>query len=355
MRAAIVGYGGSGRGIHARLVREAGGTVSDVVVRDSGRRAQAASDWPGVRLHDSLEELLASAAARADGPAAPDVVVLASPTGVHVEQELTLAGAGIPFVVDKPMATDAAGARRVLDAATAAGTPFTVFQNRRWDPEQLTLRSVLDRGDLGTVHTFERRWERFRPEPRHRWKEDDPAGGGLLLDLQTHLVDSATQLFGPVVSVAAELRALTTPTEDDTFLVLHHAAPGRGGPAWAVPDGVVSRLWAGSVVGAPGPRTRVLGSRGAYLVTTYEPESEASPFEVLDDGAPEGSEGWLVRGRDKEPVQRAPGGHADFYRGVERWLAGDAPAPVDPADAVRTAQVLDAAREAAASGTRVEV
>lgn len=339
LRVGIVGYGGAGRGIHARLVREAGHAVTAVVVRSPERRAAATEDWPGVHLHDDLDALVADRDAY-------DVVVVASPTSLHAEHATALARAGVPVVVDKPLALDTASARGVVEAAEAAGTPLTVFQNRRWDPEQLTLRHVLERGDLGVVHTFERRWERWRPVPQQRWKENDPVGGGLLLDLGPHLVDSATQLFGPVTSVWAELRSLTTPTEDDVFLVLHHAPDAAG-------DAVVSRLWAGSVVGAPGPRTRVLGSAGAYVVTTFE--NDASPFEVFDDAAPAGSEGWLTHGRERAAVERARGGHADFYRAVAAWLLDGGPVPVDPRDAVRTAEVLDAARRSAADGRRIDV
>lgn len=343
LRLAVVGYGGAGRGIHARLAREAGLAVTAVVARDPGRRAQAQEDWPGVVLHDDLPALLA----HRDGY---DAVVVASPTPLHAEHAALVAAAGVPFVLDKPIALTGAQAREVVASAAAAGTPFTVFHNRRWDPEQRTLEAVLARGDLGDVHTFERRWERWRPVPRQRWKENDPVGGGLLLDLGPHLVDSATRLFGPVVSVSAELRALSTPTEDDVVLVLHHAA---GGGVAASRHAVVSHLRAGSLVGAPGPRTRVLGTAGAYLVTTFE--DDASPFEVLDADAPDGTEGWLVHGRDRVPVPRAPGGHADFYRAVRAWLRDGGPVPVDPADAVRTAEVLDAARVAAREGRRVDV
>lgn len=332
-RIALVGYGGAGRGIHARLIREAGLTVHSVVVRDPGRSDQAREDWPGAALHATLEELLAAGG--------HDVVVLASPSGLHEEQVTAVLEAGIRCVVDKPAATDAAAVARLLDVGRRTGTPWTVFHNRRLDPEQLTLRALLADGALGTVHRFERRWERWRPQPRDRWKENDPVGGGLLLDLGTHLVDSAVQGFGPVESVYAELRALTTPTEDDVFLSLVHTG-----------SQVVSHLQAGSLTGAPGPRTRVLGDRGAYLVTSFE--GEASPFSTLDDAAPEGCEGWLVRGDEREAVPRASGGHADFYRAVPAWLAGGAP-PVDPADALHVARVLDAARVSARTGARVPV
>ncbi|MFD6178765.1 MULTISPECIES: Gfo/Idh/MocA family protein [unclassified Isoptericola] len=342
-RLAIVGYGGSGREIHARLAAEAGLQVTAVVARDPGRRNQAAGDWPGARLVSDLDALIAARRSY-------DLVVVASPTPLHAEHAAALARAQIPFVLDKPIGLDAHQARAVVEEAATTGTPFTVFQNRRWDPEQLTLAALIGAGELGDVHTFERRWERWRPVPRQRWKENDPVGGGLLLDLGPHLVDSATQLFGRVESVWAQTRRLTTPTEDDVFLVLQHEP---GGGSAASPHGVVSRLWAGSVVGAPGPRTRVLGSAGAFVVTTYE--QDASPFEVLDEGAPEGTVGWVTRGREKRPVPAAPGGHADFYRALGPWLSGEEPAPVDPADAVRTAEVLDAARVSAREGRRIDL
>jgi predicted dehydrogenase len=336
LRFGLVGYGDAGRGIHARLVREAGHTVTAVVTRSPDRAAAARADWPGVRVADDVDALLG----RADDV---DVVVVASPTGLHLEHTLAVVTAGLPVVVDKPLGTSAAQARLLAERAEAAGTGLTVFHNRRWDAEQLTLWAVLDAGTLGTVHRFERRWERWRPVPKDRWKENDPVAGGLLLDLGPHLVDSAVQLFGPVASVYAEVRALTTTAPDDVFLALRHTG------------GVVSHLTGGGLVGAPGPRTRVLGSGGAFLVTSFE--GEPTPFAVLDEAEPgAGADhgGWLVHGADRVPVPRAPGGHADFYRAVAAWRDGGPP-PVDPWDAVRTAQVLDAAAVSAREGRVVPI
>lgn len=331
LRVGLVGYGDAGRGIHARLLREAGHRVTDVVTRDPSRSASAHGDWLDVTVHDDVAGLLRGR---------PDVVVVASPTGRHVEHVAAVVAAGLPVVVDKPLALDEVGARQLVLAAERAEVPLTVFQNRRWDTEQLTLRRLLTGGELGTVHRFERRWERWRPVPKDRWKENAVGdGGGLLLDLGAHLVDSALDLFGPVATVHAELRALLTPTEDDVFLALEHTS------------GTISHLWAGALVGAPGPRTRALGSAGAFLVTEFE--GEPTPFAALAPGP--GMAGWLVRGDTTTPVPQAPGGHADFYRAVPAWLRGSAPAPVDPWDAVRTARVLDAARRSARDGTRERV
>lgn len=326
----IVGYGSAVQGFHTPLLRAAGCRVSDVVTSNPERVARAEQDWPGVRCHATLAAL--------QDDARPDVLVIASPNNLHAEHAMTSLRAGVPVVVDKPMALDAHEALAMVECASTTGTGLTVFQNRRWDPEQLTLKELLAGGELGAVHRFERRWERWRPVPKNRWRENAVGqGGGLLLDLGPHLVDSATQLFGPVSGVRAELRALTTPTEDDVFLALEHES------------GTISHVWAGSLVGAPGPRTRVLGSTGAFLVPGHE--DGPSIFDALNPG--EGNTGWLVRGDSWSPMPTAAGEPADFYRAVARWVLDGGPVPVDPRDAVDTAAVLDVARRSAETGTRV--
>ena len=129
-----------------------------------------------------------------------DLAVLASPNTVHAEQAVAAIEPGTAVVVDKPLATDAAHARGVVDLAAERGVPLTVFQNRRWDSDHLTARARARAGAIGDVIRLEARYERWRPVPKQRWREqlstDD--GGGLLLDLQSHLVDASINLLGPV-------------------------------------------------------------------------------------------------------------------------------------------------------------
>jgi predicted dehydrogenase len=327
---ALVGYGSAGRGIHAPLLAAVGAPPAVVVTANPERIGQVEHDLPEAVTVPTLAQGLGRA---------PALVVLASPTGVHAEQVLQCVAAGVPVVVDKPLAVDAAQARPAVQAALGAGVPLTVFHNRRWDPENLTLSRLLAVGALGSVYRFERRWERWRPEPRQRWRENAPPaeGGGIVLDLQSHLVDSALDLFGPVDSVYAEITRRTTPADDEAFLALRHTC------------GVTSHLGASSVAGAPGPRTRVLAERGAYVVTQF-------PGEPVAFGGYEnepGSCGWLVTGETRQPVPVAPGSHEDFYRSVLAALAVPDPAqrqaamPVDPASALAVLEVLDAARVSA--------
>lgn len=336
-RVGLVGYGSSGRDIHTPVLRAAGLEVVAVSTSDEGRAEAARADHPRVQVVPGLEELLAVRGL--------DVVVLASPSGAHAAQARVVADAGLACVVDKPLAVDAATAADVVRHAVGRGAPLTVFQNRRFDAEQRTVARVVRDGLVGEAFRYEMRWERWRPVPKDRWRENATAaqGGGLLLDLHSHLVDAAVQLFGPVATVDATLASRTTAAEDDAFLLCRH----RGG--------VVSHLSATSVAGAPGPRVRLLGTRAAFVLVDFE--AEGHPWSGQAD-ADEGSAGWLYRGDEREPVARAEGSQTEFYTAVAAALESDDPQaamPVDPWDAVHTLAVLDAARLAAAEQRVVEV
>lgn len=336
VRVALLGYGMAGREIHAPLLRDAPGVrLTHVVTGNAERAAAAAEDNPGVHVVASPAELWQYSGAL-------DLVVVASPTGAHADNALAAIDLGIPVVVDKPLAVDGPTGDRIIAAADKRSVPLTVFQNRRWDSEHLTVRAVLGSGLLGEIIRYEARFERWRPIPKSRWRENVPSydGGGLLMDLQSHLVDGALDLFGPVSSVYAELASLTTVGDDVAFLALRHHS------------GVVSHLSATSLAAAPGPRMRLLGRDATYLVAGGEGEPTA--FAEWADRE-ETQRGWLVRGEERDPVRRAPGSWGEFYPAVVEMLRGSAPAPVAPAEALEVLRVLDAARVSAAESRVVSL
>ncbi|MHB8274275.1 MAG: Gfo/Idh/MocA family protein [Dermatophilaceae bacterium] len=334
----LAGFGSSGRGIHAPLLQQAGMTIAAVSTADPQRAGQVRADVPGARVVADLDALL--------GVAGLDLIVLASPSGLHAGQARQCIDAGIAVVVDKPLATDATRAFGVVDAARAAGVALTVFQNRRFDAEHVAARETVRSGRLGEVFRHEFRWERWRPTPKDRWRENaSPAdGGGILLDLHSHMIDAAVDLFGPIDTVYAEVAARTTAAEDDAFLSCRHTS------------GVVSHLGATSVSAAPGPRVRILGRSGAFLLNQFEDDGADIYPDLANAGV--GQCGWVYEGERRTPVTRPAAGQVDFYRQVRTALVAQDPQaamPVDPYDAVHTLAVIDAARTSVAHRTVEQV
>jgi predicted dehydrogenase len=311
------------------------------VTSDPDRRRQAAAAHPSAVIVDSTDALWSAAA-----DIGVDVVVVAVPNRFHVPVALDALGAGLAVVVDKPLAAAAADGRRVVEQAARRGLLLSVFHNRRWDGDFLTVRRLVHSGALGEVWRFESRYERWRPARRpDGWRERaDPAdAGGLLADLGSHLIDQAILLFGPPLSVYAELhlRRPGAEVDDDTFVALEH----RGG--------ATSHLWASAVAARPGPRFRILGSSAGYVVWGMDPQEQA-----LHDGLSPGSPGWgtsppsrwgtLGVGDDVAPVPTEPGHYGRFYEGIVASMRDGSPPPVAPGDAVLTLEVIDAARRSAA-------
>ncbi|MBR9989166.1 MAG: oxidoreductase, partial [Gemmatimonadetes bacterium] len=255
--------------------------------------------------------------------------------------------AGLPVVVDKPLAATAAEARATIADAARRGLMLTVFQNRRWDGDYLTVQRLVGDGELGDVLRFESRFERWRPTPKAGWREHgDPAeAGGLLYDLGSHLIDQALHLFGPVSRVYAEVirQREGVEVDDDTFVALTHDSGAR------------SHLWMSAVAARPAPRFRVLGTQAAYTKYGLDVQEEALRAGALPNGPDWGREppdrrGELGAGDEIRRVQTEPGAWPLFYAGVVRTLREGAPPPVDPRDAVAVLEVIEAAFASAATG-----
>ena len=181
MRAGIVGYGLAGRYFHASTLVSAGFDVAAICTRSLEKKAIAHQDFPGAILVNSIDELVEEDL---------DLIVIASTNDVHTEHAKAAIEAGIATVVDKPMGRDYYETLALFDHADMRGVPITVFFNRLWDSDALTIKKALREGVLGNVFRCDSRFERFRPELNPQaWRENSSleVGGGLLLDLQTHL------------------------------------------------------------------------------------------------------------------------------------------------------------------------
>ncbi|MGI5443536.1 Gfo/Idh/MocA family protein [Streptomyces shenzhenensis] len=348
LRVGLIGYGLAGSVFHAPLIAATEGlTLDTVVTANPERQEQARTEFPDVRLAARPDELFGRAGEL-------DLIVIASPNKTHVPLAAAALEAGLPVVVDKPLAGTAAEARELAALAERRGLLLSVFQNRRWDNDFLTLRKLLAEGALGDVWRFESRFERWRPQLKGGWRESgDPTEiGGLLYDLGSHVVDQALVLFGPATRVYAEsdIRRPGAETDDDTFIAITHAG------------GVRSHLYVSATAAQLGPRFRVLGSRAGYVKHGLDPQ-EAALREGRRPGSGWGAEPESLWGRlgsgespltgGGTPVPTLPGDYPAYYAAVADAVTGAGPNPVTASAAADTLDVLEAARRSARDGVAV--
>jgi scyllo-inositol 2-dehydrogenase (NADP+) len=344
-RVALVGYGMGGSVFHAPFIHAEGRLeLASVVTGNAERRAEVLARYPGTQVDERVEDLL-------DRLDDIDLVVVSTPNATHVAVAEAVLSNRRPVVVDKPVTPSADETRRLAVLAAAAGTAVVPFQNRRWDGDFRTVVDLLGDQALGTLHTFESRYERWRPHVSHgpvrAWKNDpEPgAGGGILYDLGTHLIDQAVALFGRPQAVFADIaiRRADSGVDDDVFLALHY------------PGGPRVHLWASAVAADQGPRFRLLGDAAAYVKFGMDVQEAAlsagqSPAQAGWGEEPESSWGHLVTGVERRAVPTLAGAYGFFYAGMASFLLDGAPPPVDVADAIVSAEVIEAARASSQSG-----
>ena len=211
----LIGFGFAGRIFHSNVVQAVEGLELAAIVQRNG--SEAATAFPHAKILTSVEDLLKDTSIR--------LVVVATPNGSHLPLARQCLLADRDVVIDKPFALSSVEAAELIQLARDRGRLLSVYQNRRWDGDFLTVRKLLENDRLGRLVMFESHYDRFRLLPRlHAWREDGGPGGGVLWDLGAHLVDQALVLFGVPASVRASVRLERGGARsDDAFdLCLHY-------------------------------------------------------------------------------------------------------------------------------------
>ncbi|HEX8605057.1 MAG TPA: oxidoreductase [Pseudoduganella sp.] len=325
----LIGYGLGGSIFHAPMIAAIPGLL---LARIASRRTSpdVLQAYPGVSLDETPQAMF-------DDPAIA-LVVVCTPNASHFELARAALRAGKHVVVDKPFVLSSAEGDELVALARERGLKLSVYQNRRWDGDFLTVRQAVASGELGAIHTYRAHFDRYAPEVKVRWKEQAQPGAGVLWDLGSHLIDQALQLFGTPRSVTAHLSVQRqgAQVEDAFELVLDHGA-------------CRSMLHAGALVRAPGPRYAVHGTQGSFVKYGIDPQEDA-----LKLGKRPGDAGWghddpasyaTITGTDgaSRVVETIPGAYESFYRGVHEAIAQGSDVPVTADDAVDVVRVIELA------------
>jgi predicted dehydrogenase len=342
LRAGLVGYGFAGQTFHAPVLSAVPGLQLGAVASSQPHKVHA--DWPGVEVVPDVATLL--------GRADIDLVVIAAPNAQHHPLARDALAAGKHVVVDKPFTLDVDQARDLAELAQRKGRLLSVYQNRRFDSDFLTLQGLLASGELGRPVYFESHFDRFRPQVRERWREQPVPGAGLWVDLGAHLLDQAVQLFGRPDTLQLDTAALRDGAlVEDYFHAVLRYETGAHAPLRVV-------LLATTLAAHAAPRYIVHGTRASYVKRGVDPQEDA-----LRAGGRPGGEGWGADTLDGEltvpadeglaltrKVPTLPGNYVAYYAALRDAILGKGENPVPPEQAVELMELLDLGRQSAAEG-----
>jgi scyllo-inositol 2-dehydrogenase (NADP+) len=325
----LVGYGLSGSVFHAPLIEKVEGLALTTVLSSNPEKVH--KDYPNVAVVPTLNRLLDDKNI--------SLVVISTPNDTHYDFTKQAIEAGKHVIVEKPFMIHTADADELIELAHQRNVMLSVYQNRRWDNDFLTIRHLLQTDLLGEVNTYEVHYDRYRPTVNDRWRERPIAGSGTLYDLGSHLIDQALFLFGTPDSVWADVRAQRAEAKTDDYFHLVLGYPHQR---------VI--LHAGSLVREPGPHFQIHGSRGSFIKYGLDSQEDA-----LKAGKRPGDPGW---GEDTEKdygeltvdageltvkgkIKTLTGGYERYYQGIVEALTQGKPAPVAAEDGRNTIQVIE--------------
>ncbi|WP_165789532.1 oxidoreductase [Billgrantia endophytica] len=327
----LIGFGTAGRIFHAPLIQATPGLELLAVVSSSPEKVS--ETLPGVEVLPKVAALLA----RPD----IDLVVLATPNETHFPLGKAVLAAGKHVVIDKPFTVSVPEARLLKAEAEKHERMVSVFHNRRWDTDFLTLQALLESGSLGRPVSLELRFDRYRPKVADRWREQQKPGSGIWYDLGTHLLDQVRTLFGMPRAILLDLAAERDGAEvDDVFLALLDY------------EGMRVTLQASSLVAEPSPQLTLHATGGSFVKHGRDPQENwlraghvPTPGWGVDErpgrltrNEGEGSAVELV-GREHPSV---PGDYPAYYAGIVEALSGQVPPPVTVEEALEVMTLLEA-------------
>lgn len=327
LRVGLVGYGYASKTFHAPLIAGTPGLELAAVVSSDAGKVHA--DWPALPVVSEPQALF-------NDPTL-DLIVIPTPNDTHYPLAQQALAAGKHVVVDKPFTVTLSQARALQQQAQQRGLLLSVFHNRRWDSDFLTLKTLLQEGSLGEVVYFESHFDRFRPQVRQRWREQGGAGSGIWYDLGPHLIDQALQLFGKPQTLFVDLGQLRPGSQSvDYFHALLQYGKRR----------VV--LHASMLTAAEGPRYIVHGTQGSYIKYGLDPQEDrlkAGDRLPQTDWGYDMRDGVVTLSRDdvlvEQPLLTLPGNYPAYYAAIRDAINGDGANPVPAAEAIAVMEMIE--------------
>jgi len=333
IRVGLIGYGYASKTFHAPLIVGTPGMTLAAVSSSDASKVHA--DWPNVTVVSDPKQLF-------NDPSL-DLIVIPTPNDTHFPLARAAMEAGKHVVVDKPFTVTLSQARELEAMAKSRGLVLSVFHNRRWDSDFLTLKGLIAEGKLGEVSYFESHFDRYRPQVRNRWREQAGPGSGIWYDLGPHLIDQALVLFGVPVSITVDMAQLRPDAQTTDYFHAVLTYPQRR---------VV--LHSTMLAAAESARYIVHGTRGSYVKFGLDPQEDR-----LKAGERPPQEEWGYDMRDgvltlavgdeldAQTLLTVPGNYPAYYAAIRDALNGQGENPVPASQAIRVMELIELGIESA--------
>lgn len=333
IRVGLVGFGTGSSVFHAPLLMSSGQFELTHVLERSTSKSQVLS--PAPKTVRSMEELLAMDV---------QLVVISTPTTVHFEQAKQAMEAKRHVVVDKPLCVTAQQADNLCGIAKANGVLFSIFHNRRFDSDFLTLRGLIEDGTLGEVQKFEAHYDRYRPSMKGYWKEKAGLCGGVLYDLGAHVTDQALQLFGEPDSVVSDVQIQREGAENDDYFRLEFKY-NKFSKREVI-------LTAGMLVKNPGPKYTVVGTKGTFVKYGEDGQEDALRAGKRPDDEGWGQEPQSTYGKftdaatgETRVVPSKLGSYEVYYKNIAAAIRGEEKLLVNPEEVIPQIRIIEEAKK----------
>lgn len=332
IRTGLASYGMSGRVFHAPFLEVNPAYILKTVLERTPKGSK--EKYPGVNIVTSYEELLSDKNI--------DLIVVNTPDHTHYELAKKALSAGKHVIVEKPFVVESSDGEELIKIAEEKNLVLSVFQNRRWDGDFLTVKKVIKDGLLGRLVEYEAHFDRYRNFIKENtWKEEEEKGTGVLYNLGSHIIDQALVLFGLPELVNANIRTFRDGGKvNDYFDIRLEYANFR----------VI--LKSSYLVREPGPRYILNGTKGSFVKFGVDPQEEQLNKGVLPVGkkwVKEKEDFWgllntSINGKDvRERIKTLPGNYNKFYNNVYKAIIGDEELAVKPGEALDVIRIIEMA------------
>jgi len=334
---ALIGFGKSAEIFHAPfIISNPDYKLTAVLERNSEK---SKTKYPFISIHKDIMSLLSEEDI--------EVVVITTPNSTHYDYAKLSLFHNKHVIVEKPFTVTTQQADELIQIAGERKLLLSVYQNRRWDGDYITIRNLISSGTLGEISKFESHFDRYRPELKpNSWKEEPFPGSGILYDLGSHLIDQCLQLFGVPKELYAEISKQREQSRiDDSFkLTLFY-------------DSVKCFLTAGMMIKEPQLRLRIQGSKGTYIKKGLDLQENdlingADPRDLNWGHEPEENHGVIISAKNGVHIERKiaaiPGNYQLFYKNVYECIRNNKELAVKPEQARDVIRVIELAYDSSA-------